>query len=134
MQNGQSSSCVNIMSKTNHLNNLSQQQTMIPERDTGPSKVASSPLRTGSQMGGPVKSVTSPSKLTVQSTPVKSQNPMISYGLERSMAVGRKEAAVAKDWRGAMQGQECDQPIPQPQQHHHINLAHDVRAGLQVLC
>lgn len=125
-----SSSCVNIMTKT-HLSNLSQQQNMIPERDTGPSKVTSPLKSTSHQVNGPIKSVTSPSKLTVQSTPVKSQNPMISYGLERGMAVGRKEGVGGKEWRGVQGGPE-DGPIPQPQQHHHINIGQDVRNGLQV--
>lgn len=125
-----SSSCVNIMTKT-HLSNLSQQQNMIPERDTGPSKVTSPLKSTSHQVNAPIKSVSSPSKLTVQSTPVKSQNPMISYGLERGMAVGRKEGVGVKEWRGVQGGQD-DGPVPQPQQHHHINIAQDVRSGLQV--
>lgn len=53
---------------------------MIPERDTGPGSIKSTPTNC---KPFPHRSLSGPAKLTIQSIPVKSQPPMLSAGLSK---------------------------------------------------
>ncbi|XP_055594573.1 ankyrin repeat and BTB/POZ domain-containing protein 2 isoform X2 [Uranotaenia lowii] len=107
VQSLQQCSDTTTSSSTGSNNNLSYNTSaMIPERDIGPNKLGNvshkqlqSPYNgtqnisnvhqpthqsTPQQHQGPHRSVAGPTKLTVQSSPVKSQPPMLSAGLDKA--------------------------------------------------
>ncbi|XP_055693458.1 ankyrin repeat and BTB/POZ domain-containing protein 2 [Lutzomyia longipalpis] len=111
--------------------------TMVPERDTGPGKVTS-----GNCKAIPHRSLAGPTKLTVQSTPVKYHPPMLSSALDSHNKVPQLSRPATKatnpssgnanqqQWQGTQaqsQHQQQQQAKGNALRTHH---AHDLR-GLQ---